>query len=241
MSTVIDDFDCEVNALLAASSLIPERIDALIEDLIQQGFSHQRDFFSPILIDALLADLERLEAFDALTSAGIGRLKEHQLATSIRGDAIRWLNRESPAQLVYLQRLEELREQINRALFIGLFEFEAHFARYPPGAFYKRHVDSFQGRANRVISTVTYLNRDWPVDGGGEMVLFESQQQGPNGPAPDAPIREMVRVLPEAGTLACFLSESVPHEVLPTRLPRASIAGWFRRNASVNGVVDPAR
>ncbi|ART63921.1 2OG-Fe(II) oxygenase [Kushneria marisflavi] len=241
MSTVIDDFDREVQALLAASPLNPERIDVLIEDLIHQGFSHQRDFFSSALIDALLSDLERLEAHDALTSAGIGRLQEHQLASSVRGDAIRWLNRESPAQQVYLQRLDELREEINRALFIGLFEFEAHFARYPPGAFYKRHVDSFQGRANRVISTVTYLNRDWPIDGGGEMVLFESQQQGPDGFDPHAPIREMTRVHPEAGTLACFLSDAVPHEVLPTRLPRASIAGWFRRNASVNGVVDPAR
>ncbi|WP_438766419.1 2OG-Fe(II) oxygenase [Kushneria sp. TE3] len=241
MSTVVDDFDRQYRTLLATSSLDSERIDTLIEDLIHQGFSYQRDFFSPTLIDALLADLERLEACDALASAGIGRLNEHQLATSIRGDAIRWLNRESPAQQVYLERLDELRSQINRSLFIGLFEFEAHFARYPPGAFYKRHVDSFQGRANRVISTVTYLNRDWPADGGGEMVLFESQQQGPNGFDPDASIREMTRVLPEAGTLACFLSDTVPHEVLPTRLPRASIAGWFRRNASVNGVVDPAR
>ncbi len=240
MTTTIDELDHASRTLLAASPLVPERIDAVIDDLIHQGFSCQRDFFSPVLIDALLADLERLEACDALASAGIGRLNEHQLATSIRGDAIRWLTRESPAQKVYLMRLEELRSQINRALFIGLFEFEAHFARYPPGAFYKRHVDSFQGRANRVISTVTYLNRDWPIDGGGEMVLFESQQQGPDGFDPEAPIREMTRVLPEAGTLACFLSDTVPHEVLPTRLPRASIAGWFRRNASVNGVVDPA-
>ncbi|MDX1466999.1 MAG: 2OG-Fe(II) oxygenase, partial [Halomonas sp.] len=46
---------------------------------------------------------------------------------------------------------------------------------------------------------------------------------------------------PQAGTFACFLSDSVPHEVLPTRLPRSSIAGWFRRNASLGGLVDPAR
>ncbi|WP_456267986.1 2OG-Fe(II) oxygenase [Kushneria sp. AK178] len=241
MSTVTDDFNQHYRTLLAASPLDPERIEALIEDLIEQGFSCQRDFFAPALIDALLSDLERLEARDALASAGIGRLQEHQLASSIRGDAIRWLNRESPAQQVYLERLDELRSRINQTLFIGLFEFEAHFARYPPGAFYRRHVDSFQGRANRVISTVTYLNRDWPADGGGEMVLFERQPQGPDGFDPHAPIREMTRVIPEAGTLACFLSDAVPHEVLPTRLPRASIAGWFRRNASINGVVDPAR
>ena len=107
----------------------------------------------------------------------------------------------------------------------------AHLARYPAGAFYRRHLDSFRGRANRVVSTVGYLNPDWPEDGGGEMVIYAEQD----------PQRELTRVAPRAGTLVCFLSEQVPHEVLPTRLPRASIAGWFRRNASLGGVVDPAR
>ncbi|WP_346301717.1 2OG-Fe(II) oxygenase, partial [Halomonas sp. BM-2019] len=59
--------------------------------------------------------------------------------------------------------------------------------------------------------------------------------------APDDPEREVARVRPGAGTFACFLAETIPHEVLPTRLPRASIAGWFRRNASLGGRVDPAR
>ncbi|MFC0266634.1 2OG-Fe(II) oxygenase [Kushneria aurantia] len=217
------------------------RIEALIDDLAHRGFSYQTRFFDASLIDALIAELDALYEEDALSAAGIGRLGEHQLATRVRGDAIRWLDRISPAQRAYLDLLDGLREAINRALFIGLFEFEAHFARYPPGAFYKRHLDSFQGRANRVISTVTYLNRHWPVDGGGEMVLFEPVAAGPDGFDPEAPAREVGRVRPEAGTFVCFLSDSVPHEVLPTRLPRASIAGWFRRNASMGGVIDPSR
>lgn len=35
---------------------------------------------------------------------------------------------------------------------------------------------------------------------------------------------------PEAGTLVLFLSEDVPHEVLPAYADRYSIAGWFRVN-----------
>lgn len=240
MMNIPDGLDPKARTLLSQSRLSLARIDTLLDDLVTQGWSCQPDFFSPELIDALVAELEDLEARDALAHAGIGRLKEHQRVSSIRGDAIHWLSRESPAQQTYLALLDELRAEINQALFIGLFEFEAHFARYPAGAFYKRHVDSFQGRANRIISTVTYLNHHWPADGGGEMVLFESQQQGPDGFDPDAPAHEITRVRPEAGTLVCFLSDTVPHEVLPTRLPRASIAGWFRRNASVNGIVDPA-
>ena len=44
-----------------------------------------------------------------------------------------------------------------------------------------------------------------------------------------------------SGKLVIFMSEQIPHEVLPTRKPRASIAGWFRCNASVTGKIDPAR
>ncbi|MGB2150512.1 MAG: 2OG-Fe(II) oxygenase, partial [Cobetia amphilecti] len=46
---------------------------------------------------------------------------------------------------------------------------------------------------------------------------------------------------PEAGTFVCFLSEQIPHEVLPTHQARASVTGWFRRNSSQGNLVDPAR
>ena len=37
-------------------------------------------------------------------------------------------------------------------------------------------------------------------------------------------------VRPEFGTLAVFLSEDIPHEVIPARRERFSIAGWHRCN-----------
>ncbi|GHE20179.1 2OG-Fe(II) oxygenase [Halomonas urumqiensis] len=184
----------------------------------------------PALCAELGAELARLAELDALEAAGIGRGNAHTLRRDIRGDVIHWLDRQSLAQRRYLDAMTELQRQLNQALFLGLFEYEAHFAHYPPGAFYRKHLDSFRGRANRVISTVGYLNSGWPADGGGEMLLFD----------PASPEREVARVRPEAGTFACFLSDTLPHEVLPTRLPRASIAGWFRRNASLGGLVDPA-
>ena len=36
-------------------------------------------------------------------------------------------------------------------------------------------------------------------------------------------------VLPQAGTLALFLSSEMPHEVLPATRERLSLTGWFRR------------
>ncbi|WP_144981718.1 2OG-Fe(II) oxygenase [Halomonas sp. C22] len=212
-------------------ALAPEAHVALVDALVEQGWYVGRGVIDPALCQALQGELLHLAAHDALDEAGIGRGQQHLLRKDIRGDAIHWLDRESEAQRHYLDAMAELQRSLNQALFLGLFEYEAHFAHYPAGAFYQRHLDSFRGRANRVISTVGYLTPDWPADGGGEMVIYD----------PDDPSREVARVVPEAGTFACFLSETIPHEVLPTRLPRTSIAGWFRRNASLGGVLDPAR
>ncbi|MBD3898240.1 2OG-Fe(II) oxygenase [Halomonas sp. ML-15] len=209
----------------------PQRLTPMVDALVERGWYLAEGFIDAELSQALYAEVCRLAEQDALAAAGIGRGSAHHLRRDIRGDAIHWLDRESLAQRRYLTAMGELQQSLNRALYLGLFEFEAHFAHYPPGSFYKPHVDSFQGRANRMISTVLYLNPDWPVDAGGEMVIYSGEDAS----------RELTRVRPEAGTFVCFLSESVPHEVLPTRLPRASIAGWFRRNASLGGRVDPAR
>ncbi|WP_394424060.1 2OG-Fe(II) oxygenase [Vreelandella stevensii] len=212
-------------------ALAPDAHVALVDALVEQGWYVGKGVIDPALCQALQGELLHLAAHDALDEAGIGRGQQHLLRKDIRGDAIHWLDRESEAQRHYLDAMAELQRSLNQALFLGLFEYEAHFAHYPAGAFYQRHLDSFRGRANRVISTVGYLTPDWPADGGGEMVIYD----------PDDPSREVARVVPEAGTFACFLSETIPHEVLPTRLPRTSIAGWFRRNASLGGVLDPAR
>lgn len=209
----------------------PGTLNAIVNALVEQGWYVGRAVLDDALCRTLNQELAQMAAHDALEEAGIGRGQQHVLRKDIRGDAIRWLDRESEGQRRYLETMGALQQTLNQSLFLGLLEYEAHFAHYPVGAFYKRHLDSFKGRANRVISTVGYLNPDWPEGGGGEMVIY----------AADDPEREVARVIPQAGTFACFLSEEIPHEVLPTQLPRASIAGWFRRNASLGGVLDPAR
>ena len=39
-------------------------------------------------------------------------------------------------------------------------------------------------------------------------------------------------MLPQAGTLALFLSGEMPHEVLPATRERLSLTGWFRRRGT---------
>ena len=46
-------------------------------------------------------------------------------------------------------------------------------------------------------------------------------------------------VTPSFGTIVVFLSEEFPHEVLPAKRDRYSIAGWFRLNSSIANNIDP--
>lgn len=202
----------------AAPSFLGETVS---DGLHRRGWWVRRNYFDAALITQLADELQALRVNGALQAAGIGRDKKHQIDTSIRSDAIRWLSRETAPQCRYLNCMEELRQEINRELFLGLFEYEAHYAYYEPGAFYIKHRDSFRGAANRVVSVVTYLNRNWPEDGGGELSIYDPESSA-----------TVYKVAPEAGTLAVFLSEQIAHEVAPARLPRLSIAGWFRVNSS---------
>jgi SM-20-related protein len=138
----------------------------------------------------------------------------------VRGDRICWLEEPLfPAERALLANLEGLRLMLNREGLLGAFDLEAHYAEYPSGAGYARHVDQLQGRVHRVVSLVLYLNEAWHPGAGGALRLFDAG--GGAGGYRD--------VEPVAGRLVCFLSAGREHAVLPTREPRLSITGWFRR------------
>ncbi len=113
--------------------------------------------------------------------------------------------------------LEGLRQQLNESFFLGLQSFECHLAHYPPGARYESHIDqarsSIGAESERAISFVIYLNEAWQKDDGGELVFCQSGEL----------------VLPLLGRLALFRSDTIEHEVLPSRRDRWSLTGWFRR------------
>lgn len=214
-------------------ALLPVDRDAFesaARGLREQGWWVGKDALDRQQIDELRADLHELMNADRLHRAGIGRDQDFHLDRGIRSDRVFWLTRQRPAQLRFLERMEQLRLSLNRELFLGLFEFEAHYAHYPPGGLYRKHLDSFQGAANRIISTVTYLTENWQPGDGGELVVYEENGESVS-----------IRVEPRAGTFVMFLSEEIPHEVLTSHTDRTSIAGWFRLNASIGGAIDPPR
>ncbi|WP_213996119.1 2OG-Fe(II) oxygenase [Arsukibacterium sp.] len=203
--------------------------DAVIDDAVmlaqfyQQGWTVIRDFL-PERLNQQLLDEARYDA--TLTPAGVGRARDHTLNRQIRRDKTHWFDGQSMAQQHYLQLMLQLKLQLNRQFLLGLFDFECHFACYQYGDFYQKHFDAFSGRSNRVLTTVSYLNN---VAAGGELVLY----------GPDDKI--LSRIQPQAGNLVLFESERFAHEVLAAVDDRYSIAGWFRHNNSINGVIDPSR
>ena len=160
--------------------------------------------------------------------AGVGRKQTHQLNTSIRSDKISWITQNNQTEIDFLDIMELLRSGINKRLFLGLFDYESHFAIYPKGSFYQKHVDALKGKSNRILSTVVYLNDNWKKDNGGELLIYKNSQI-------------VQSIVPYLGTVVIFLSEGNPHEVLKANRERQSIAGWFRLNGSDSNFVDPSQ
>lgn len=204
--------------------MMPEFPDAAVERLLSIADRLADDGWAVTqsgLDCEVLAELERncrsLWRSEALRPAAVGRSGEQKVLPQVRGDHIRWLDdcAACPAHAAYLQAMDALQRTLNRTLLLGLDHYETHYALYPPGAGYRRHVDRFKDSPLRTVSVVLYLNSQWQPGDGGELRLH----------LPDG----IVDVEPRAGTLAVFMSDSIEHEVLLARRHRASLVGWFRR------------
>jgi len=148
--------------------------------------------------------------------AGISGAGDLHLDASRRRNKIYWLDEDASVQSEYLKFANGLKNYLNRELFLGLSYYESHFAIYEEGDFYETHVDAFKNSKNRIVTTVYYLNDEWKESDGGELVVYDKDK------------KFLAKVLPKANTLVVFLSDKFPHEVLPTKRKRYSIAGWFR-------------
>lgn len=191
----------------------------MLDNLVEHGWSQHQLFLPADLTLALAAECLALRNVDALKWASVGRGKQQTRQASIRGDQIRWLKAgQSLACDRYLQIMDNLRLLLNRHLFLGLDEYESHFAFYAPGASYMKHLDRFRDDDCRTISAVIYLNEDWLPEQGGALRLH------PEGECTED-------ITPLACRLVLFLSADMQHEVLPATRDRMSLAGWFRRRS----------
>jgi SM-20-related protein len=195
-------------------------------ELETHGYAVIPEGLPQTVADELLRYIDNVDAKD-FHRAGIGRGADEHTNGFVRRDRIHWLQESRPELAEWRRFTDALRTQLNRRLFLGLFSFESHLARYCPGAFYKKHYDAFRGEANRIVSLVGYLNTGWTPGDGGELRLYTDALT--------------VTVPPDYRSLVLFLSEEMLHEVLPTSRERWSVTGWFRLNQSRLDRVDPPR
>jgi len=199
----------------------PDLADHIAASLADRGWCVSDDFVPPLLVSQLRHEAhERWQSGD-FRPAGVGRGEDRQLRPDVRTDRVDWLDPAalSAAQHLYWNALEQVRLAVNRTMFLGLYDFEAHLAVYPPGSRYRRHLDQFLGIGRRHLTCILYLNDRWNDADGGQLRIYTDPDD------PDA----CEELLPLGGRLVTFLSARFLHEVLPARRERFSLTGWFRR------------
>ena len=193
----------------------------IVDDLVDHGWSQQNLFVPQGLTLELAAECRKRHAQGELAPAAVGRGFSQEIREGIRGDRIQWIE---PGEALccdaYMGMMDSLREALNRGLFMGLEDFECHFALYPPGSVYLKHLDRFRDDDRRMVSAVLYLNdEDWQPEDGGHLRMYLAEGREHD-------------VQPLGGSLVVFLSGEVPHEVMPAQRNRLSLTGWFRRRGN---------
>lgn len=191
---------------------------AIIEALASQGWIVIPNFLKANQILQLREQALSHYVAGEFKQASIGQGNTKTIQTEIRRDAVLWLEEHTTGVAgEFLAWLTELRTELNRELFLSLVEAELHFALYPAGGFYRKHIDNFRGSSARLVTVILYLNPDWQPEQGGQLKMYLDNKT--------------LEVAPKAGTLVLFLSERFEHEVLPTEQERLSLTGWLRRRS----------
>jgi SM-20-related protein len=145
------------------SPLSSQVVAAIVEQLAVDGIAVVAALLPKGVITALRAEGLKRDAAGRLGAAGMGRGEVRTVREDVLGDRIGWLDERDavPPERILLAALEALRIAVNRELTLGLWRYEGHYALYPPGARYARHVDRFRDDDARVLSVILYLNKDW--------------------------------------------------------------------------------
>jgi len=193
----------------------------IISDIANQQFSIIEDFFTAEEVQILRTSLLEKYEQDAFKRAAIGNRLNENIIKSVRGDVILWIDetKANIAESLFFDKINNLIKYLNRTCFMGILQKEFHYALYPSGTFYKRHIDTFQNDDRRKLSFVCYLNEeDWQIENGGELVLYLNEQG-----------KEVEKLIyPYPGRVVIFESQLIEHEVRTVKTQRLSITGWLK-------------
>ena len=194
--------------------------EPLIDGIVTAGYGVMDDFLAPADVVALGTCLRNRREAGQFRVAGIGN-QQVSVEKAIRGDEILWIDEATamPEERGFLQRIGEFVQYVNQTCYLGLRDYEFHYALYPTGTFYKRHLDRFRSDSRRKLSVICYLNADWQETDGGQLALYLPDADG---------LERQVTVAPIGGRLVCFDSGQLEHEVFPATRERLSVTGWLK-------------
>lgn len=186
-----------------------------VDELAEKDYVVIDDFFDPGIYQKIVDFFLLKQAENEFSKAALGDAFSRQIVSEIRGDFSYWLDKKKDEQIRQLfELIEEMISLLNRYCFLSLSGYEFHFTHYPKASFYKKHLDQFKGRSNRLVSVIIYMNKDWRSGDGGELRMFDKGKQ------------EII-VNPIANRCVLFKSDKIVHEVLRTNVGRNSLTGWL--------------
>ena len=191
--------------------------ERVISDISSQKYSIVDDFFSEDEVIALRHSLLLKYEEDTFKKSAIGNKTNELVKKAVRGDIILWIDENviNFAEQLFFNRINDLKDYLNRTCFLGINQKEFHYAIYPKDTYYKRHLDTFQNDDRRKLSFVCYLNsEDWKPENGGELVLYLDDEDK--------------IIYPFPGKVVIFESQELEHEVKPVNTQRLSITGWLK-------------
>ncbi|WP_413532950.1 2OG-Fe(II) oxygenase [Empedobacter brevis] len=201
--------------------------EKIIDDLLNQKYSISDFFFSIEETKQLREAIIKKEEKKVFHEAAIGSAVNEQIVKSIRGDKIKWIDEENKTETeeIFFDKINDFINYLNLTCYMGIEESEFHYAIYPEGTFYQRHVDAFKNDDRRTLSIVLYLNdEEWKDEFGGQLTLYLPDENN---------TEKELNIQPLAGRLAVFDSKMIPHEVKTVHQPRYSITGWLKTRGNI--------
>lgn len=192
--------------------------ETLISSYLEAKIGVVEHFISEELAHHLVNRLVELKEQNLLKAAGIGNAAKFTQNSAIRSDAIYWLDRanNNVYENAFLDQVDAFVSYLNRSCYTGITGYEFHFALFKKGSFYRKHLDQFQDNSSRQFSMITYLNKNWHSEDGGELCIYNEN--------------EVTKIAPTNRKTVFFKSNELVHEVLEANSPRLSVTGWLRRD-----------
>ena len=201
----------------AAATQSIARICAVVGD---GGVAVEHQFLHTAAILALAVEAHRRDVDGEFREAAVGRGTAQRKRRDVRGDRILWLDGSAltPPETRLFDALETCAWPSTNRCSSACMRSKVTMRSIRRRRSIARHLDRFRDDDARVLSCVLYLNGDWTTATAGCSAFI-----------PPTAHATCCRI---GGTLVCFLSDGVEHEVLPSRRERLAVTGWFKRRTS---------